>query len=174
VTIIDTRVLEHRALVAFLREHVQESMAFYVEYDFRKVLIVSAASFIEKRIVDTLHAFASKAADQRIEHVLRNTVFKREKFSSLFEWSGNNVNAFLKQFGEDFKKLLAESISNDLQLSNGAKSFLKLGHLRNNLVHNNFADSSSDQTVEDVYAEYNSAMCFVEFLCQRFDETVAS
>jgi hypothetical protein len=167
MNVIDARVAEHRALVAFLRDHGEISMASDVEGDFRKVLVVSAASFIEKRIVDALHTFAGKVDDPRVVAVLKNSAFKRDKFSSLFQWGDNNVNGFLRLFGDDFKVALNKDIGARPGLPDGMKAFLKLGHHRNRLVHNDFADLTSDQTVDEVYALYAAAKAFVDYLCDR-------
>ena len=166
MSVVDSRVAEHRALLAFLHAHGEVSMASDVENDFRKVLVVSSASFIEKRLVDVLHSFASNAKDVRMAEALINTAFRREKFSSLFDWGANNINGFLKIFGDPFKASTLDAIASEPHLPEGMKAFLKLGDQRNKLVHNDFADLTFDQTVEEVYFLYTSAMRFVDHLCK--------
>ncbi len=166
-SVVDVRVAEHRSLLAFLIEHGQVSMANDVENDFRKVLVISAASFFEKRIVDALHTFANLAEARRMGEVLKNTTFKREKYSGLFQWDGNNVNGFLRLFGLDFMKDLSKEIAADACLQEGMRAFLKLGDQRNRLIHNDFADLSSDQTVDEIYATYETGRAFIDYLCDR-------
>lgn len=49
------------------------------------------------------------------------------------------------------------------------KSFLEIGHLRNILVHSNFASYSLlDKTVEEIYELYNEGLGFVEYLKSKF------
>ena len=167
-TVVQVRVDEHRSLLAFLREQGQVSMANDVENDFKKVLVVSAASFFEKRIVDALHAFASKAHDSRMAEIMVSTAFKREKYSSMFQWTANNVNSFLALFGREFKASVSEEIGKDPQLMTGMRAFLQLGEHRNRLVHNDFADLTvGDKTVDEVFAAYVEADHFVDHLCTR-------
>jgi len=84
----------------------------------------------------------------------------------LFGWGENNVNGFLKIFGDAFKASMLEKIGSDPFLPEGMKAFLKLGDQRNKLVHNDFADLTFDQTVEEVYVLYSAAMRFVDHLCE--------
>jgi hypothetical protein len=143
-------------------------MANEVENDFKKVLVVSAASFYEHLVVEALHRFACKAPDPRVGEFVKRTVVKRG-YSSLFDWDAGNVNGFLAHFGDEFKKDVSTEIKADDDFRGGMAAFIQLGAQRNTLVHKNFADNTTagDQTVEEIYSSYTVALRFVEHLCTR-------
>jgi hypothetical protein len=66
-----------------------------------------------------------------------------------------------------FKSTFLGALDANPDLPDGMKAFLALGDHRNRLVHNNFADLTTDQTVEDVYSLFGKAQSFVDHLCAQ-------
>ena len=165
-TIVEIRFAEYKALLKVLYDGNEISMANSAEEDFRKVLTVSAASYFEKLIVHTLNEIAGSVSDRRMGEALKNTTFRREKFSSLFTWGESNVGGFVKIFGQQFKEHFLKTLA-EPSLKDGMRAFLKLGEQRNYLVHNDFASSTTDQTLDEVFMQYPSARQFVDHLCEQ-------
>jgi hypothetical protein len=140
----------------------KNEISFATEYkgQFAKILLLACASYFETRIanvvLDTLdtkncsltHSFISKKALSRQYH-------------TLFDWKGKNANSFFGLFGEDFREFMKKRVTEDESLKNSIKDFLELGHLRNQLVHDNYATVTLSLTVEDINEKFISAQSFV-------------
>ena len=57
---------------------------------------------------------------------------------------------------------MEEKVKSDPALDESIKAFLQLGSLRNQLVHQNFAQFTVDFTAEDIFDLYQKANEFVE------------
>ena len=107
---------------------------------------------------DLTHSFVSKKALSRQYH-------------TLFDWKGKNANSFFGLFGEEFKEFAKLKVKDDDNLNVGIKNFLELGHLRNQLAHDNYATFILSLTVEDISEKFISAQSFVlniEFLVNQY------
>lgn len=140
----------------------KNEISFATEYkgQFAKILLLACASYFETKIanvvLDTLdtkncsltHSFVSKKALSRQYH-------------TLFDWKGKNANSFFGLFGEEFREFMKKKVIADEILNKSIKDFLELGHLRNQLAHDNYATFILSLTVEDINEKFISAQLFV-------------
>lgn len=142
----------------------------YIDDAYKKILILSAASFFEKVITESIKGFSKKLCpyDQRITSFIENKALKRQ-YHQLFNWEANNTNKFWSLFGDDLKSFVREYIKDHPDLEIAEKNFIDLGEQRNLLVHKNFAEFDVNVTRNDIYKKYCSAKVFVEFVSDVLD-----
>lgn len=179
---------QYDEIVAYLEDEGQVSLSDNFKSNFRKVLILSAGSYFEHEITDILKEFviAKSNNDSRIVHFLEKQAINK-KYHTLFDWGkqdnpespGNNANTFFKLFGEDFKRQREDDLkrrSGDTpeqtalkEKTQGAiEAFIEIGHLRNILVHSNFAAYNYEQkTAEEIYALFQKAEQFLGYLREK-------
>ncbi len=163
---------EYDALVEYLTTQ-QPSLLNDLNKNFRKVLLLSAGSYFENQITTLLSDFvrAKSNNDERIVNFLEKQAISG-KYHQLFEWGkqdkpeefGKNANKFFSYFGLDFRKQLetelkpkqnetVEEKASREQIVSSIEAFLEIGHLRNILVHSNFAAYNYDQkTTDEIFA----------------------
>ena len=163
---IDSLIERHEEIGAFFDEHDEISLRDYADSEFRKVLVLSVASFFEQQISDAVARLAASTNSRRVENLIRFKAISRQ-YHSYFNWDGNNANKFLSLFGSEFKDEVAAEIRQDSSLEEGCKSFLRLGQERNRLVHSNFASAPLDKTLLEIQDSYRKALDFVEYLSKR-------
>jgi hypothetical protein len=97
-----------------------------------------------------------------------------KQYHSWFDWEAKNINKFLSLFGHDFKIAARNLIDRSERLRAAETSFMYIGALRNQLVHNNFASFSIDDSMDDVFRKFQEASELVEALKHVFQEYVGS
>jgi hypothetical protein len=167
---------EYERIEGYLSQQNQISLVSDLNKHFRKVLILSAGSYFEDKITAILFKFAQlKSGDPRIVNFLKKQAIEG-KYHTLFDWGeknnpespGKNANAFFKLFGDDFKKKAEEDIRTDIKLDESIKAFIEIGHLRNILVHSNFAEYAYEQkTPNDIFDLFQKAEFFLEYLMKE-------
>jgi len=168
---------EYEGIVDFLKEQKQPSLQSDVNKHFTKILVLSAASYFEHQIQEILIEFVSVTSnkDLRVTNFLKKKAIGQQ-YHTFFNWGeknnprkpGKTANSFFALFGEDFKKELSEEIKNNEDLDKSIKAFLEIGHLRNLLVHSNFAAYSLDfKTSDEIFVLYQKAMNFVKFVEEK-------
>jgi hypothetical protein len=163
-TPIDQFILEHYALTDFLEKEI--SFKLNVDREFRKVLVLSVASYFEAQLLESLKEMTKCCMNQPVAFFLDKKAISRQ-YHTYFQWQEKNINSFLGLFGDDFKKSMLNKIKQQ-QLEQNMNDFMALGRTRNQLVHDNFVIASlPDWTVEDIVEKYKSALKFVEFLTQE-------
>jgi hypothetical protein len=164
-TAIDRLYTEHRDLEAHLLEHGQISFVSNVDANFRKALLLAAASYFEVRIRDCILDFVKERAarDELVTAFLKNKAIERQ-YHTYFDWEKTNANKFFSLFGPGFKERMAAAVAGNEQLKQAIAAFLEVGALRNNLVHQDFASFPLDKTVDDIYRLYKAALEFVDVL----------
>ncbi len=159
----------HKELYDFLLREGQVTYATDHSAQATKALLLSCASQFEVKILAIIKDIMCVN-----ECLLRNEFIYYQalnrKYHSLFKWEDNNANAFFALFGSDFKDFMKKKVREDLELKNSIQSFLKIGELRNILVHNDFLNYSFSLTEEEVYSHYNNAIKFVDSLSRYFYE----
>jgi hypothetical protein len=174
MTPVDVLYEEYLSIVGYLNDNSQPSLSSDVNKHFKKIIVLSAASYFEHRIQEVLIEFVSK---QTNSNTLALNFFKKKaitmQYHTYFSWGekgnpnkpGNNANSFFALFGDDFKKKSEETIKQSQELTAAMKAFLEIGHLRNILVHSNFAAYNFDnKTTEDVVKLYRDGLIFVMFV----------
>lgn len=164
-TIVDSIYNDFKGLLQYLKQNQQVSMISDADNNFKKVLLLSAASYFEQQITDIIIKFVKiKSNDNKeIYSFIKITGIDR-KYFTYFSWERKNANQFFALFGEDFKQEIINQINSESKLEDSIKSFLEIGRLRNELVHQNFASYSLDKTAEEIYSIYKQSLPFIELL----------
>lgn len=162
-TIIDQQYENGSLLVEFLKE--QHQLTFYTEAEnnFRKTILLSAASFFEKEISDTIINFAKSHTNDNdlIVSFIKQKAVSRQ-YHTYFDWEkATNANKFFGMFGEDFKSRMTQQVKEDGNLNDSIRSFLEIGQERNKMVHQNFAEIVIDKTADEIYKLYQSSLLFI-------------
>lgn len=151
------------SLKKYLLENKQLDYSISVENDFRKNLLISSASFIESSVQSILIDFVnSNSSHSVIVNFLKNKAISRQ-YHSYFDWNGKNINGFLGLFGPDFRDSVKQSIK-EKKLEEKIKSFIELGKLRNELVHQNFILYTIEKTADEIKVLFDEAEEIVDFL----------
>lgn len=171
-TIIDRIYVENTALIEFLEEAKQVSFKIDAELNFKKGLLLSIASLFEVQITELLEDFIGRCSNKNpfVVSFFKNKALKRQ-YHTLFSWA-NNANDFFSLFGNDFKVKMKARVKEESKLEEAVKSFLELGRLRNQLVHNNFAEFNIDKTAEELYKAFGKANYFIEEIEKELEENI--
>ena len=167
---IEQQYQDSKDLVAYLMGKGEVSFATYIDSVYKKVLVLSAASYFESIISKYISDYAIKASDpdKRIVTLIANKVIERQ-YHTLFDWESKNTNKFWSLFGENTKRKVREQLNADDHLKAAEQSFIELGRQRNLLVHENFAEYDVNTTVEEIYTKYKLACEFVSFIATVLD-----
>jgi hypothetical protein len=174
MTIVDHLYGEYTDIVAYLNDSNQPSLASDTNKYFKKIIVLSSASFFENEIQSILVDFVGASTDNnlRIINLLKKKAIG-QNYHTFFAWGekndpnkpGKNANVFFSIFGDDFKLEVQEEIKNNERLDKSVKSFLELGHLRNILVHSNFAAYNLDnKTPEEIYLLHQESVLFIQYI----------
>lgn len=161
---------EYGELIEFCRSNNQVSFELYINDTYKKVLLLSAASYFETIITKTIHDFVNEKTRYNPEIVafVDNKAMKRQ-YHTFFNWDGNNANQFFGLFGDAFKRRAREEIQAK-KLDEAEGAFLSIGRERNRLVHQNYIEVQINGTFEEIYAKYEKACDFVGLITQLLYE----
>jgi len=84
----------------------------------------------------------------------------KRQFHTLFDWDRQKANGFFAMFGDACRDRYKKEYQADANLSESADSFLEIGSLRNQLVHQNYADFNLSKTAEEIAALHARAVAF--------------
>ena len=159
---------ENRDLLEFLTASKEITYHRVADDAFRKGLALSSASLFENLITDALTRYAKHHSSNNLclMSMLKVRVFTKQ-FHTFFEW-GKNAGPFFKLLGEDLGKSLEKECKNE-PLRTALGSFLELGQLRNELVHQNYATYPLEKTAQEVFELYSKALVFVVRVQQLLD-----
>ena len=162
---IERQYQDSQELYNYLLGKGEISFATYIDNVYKKVLVLSAASYFESKISELISKYAAKASgsDKRIVKLIESKVIERQ-YHTLFDWKANNTNAFWKLFGEETKESVRQTINGDEKLKTAEQCFIDLGRQRNLLVHENFAEFDVNITVEEIYKKYRQACNFISLI----------
>ena len=166
---------DHNDLAAYLQASNELHLLSTVQDSFRKTLLIAAASYFEVRFTETivgLYQEADRGAGILSEFVRRKAIGR--SFASLFNWDSGNANSFYNLFGPDFSGYMKERVRADDALAEAVKAFIEIGHLRNELVHKNYADFRLDKTVDEIYRLYHAAAYFLSYFPVAVGECIAT
>ncbi len=170
---------EYKSIFNFLNNEGQPSLSSDVNKHFKKIILLSSASYFEHKIQEILIEFVSNKSNNNSMAV---NLFKKKAISmqyhSYFSWGeknnpdkpGKNANQFFALFGDDFKKEVEEEIKIKSELEQSVKAFLEIGHLRNIMVHSNFAAYYIDnKTAEEIFELYGKAIPFITYISEKLN-----
>jgi len=174
MTPVDILNQEYQSIIGFLEQNAQPSLASDVNRYFKKVIALSSASYFEHKIQEILVQFISQKTNH---NNLVISFFKKKaigmQYHTYFSWGekdnpdrpGKNANSFFSLFGEDFKRQVEAEVKASADLEIAVKSFLEIGHLRNILVHSNFAAYDiENKTADEIFALYMTGLPFIEYI----------
>jgi len=180
MTPVDILNEEYRSIVNFLIENSQPSLSSDTNKYFKKIILLSSASYFEHKIQDALIDFVSKETNYNVKAI---NFFKKKaigmQYHTYFSWGekdnpdkpGKNANTFFALFGEEFKKKIEDELKNNEDLQKSVRAFLELGHLRNILVHSNFAAYNlENKTAEEIFDLYKNGVPFIEYIKVKLNE----
>lgn len=162
---IERQYQDSQELYNYLLGKEEISFATYIDSVYKKVLVLSAASYFESKISELISNYATNASgsDKRIVKLIESKVIERQ-YHTLFQWDAKNTNAFWKLFGEKTKEKVRQKINSDEKLREAERCFIELGRRRNLLVHENFAEFDVNITVKEIYGKYREACNFISLI----------
>ena len=158
---------EFSDLLDLLEKSNEISLRNTVDDNFRKVLLIAAASYFERRMTDTILTFVAEVTAQ--DHILTNLVKSKvvnRQYHTWFDWEKRNANRFFAIFGTSFKNTAITEVNANANLESSIKAFIEIGNARNRLVHQDFASFTLEKTSDEIYELYCSAIVFVEWFPQ--------
>ncbi|MBI1925406.1 hypothetical protein HYR99_14285 [Candidatus Poribacteria bacterium] len=162
-TVVDRLYNEFQYLVSYLDRGGEISLRNTADENFRKALLLAAASYFERRICDDLLVFFNEMSSQNLLLVefVKNKAISRQ-YHTFFQWELRNANQFFGLFGDSFKIFMGKEVKGDEELDEAIKAFLEIGNERNRLVHQDFGTFFLEKTVDEIYQRYKTALRFVE------------
>lgn len=171
--LIEKLYSDNKALSDYLLSQGQLSFWADVDNNFKKVLLLAVASYLEKQITEILTDFSSQASSNcdPLVNFVQNKAIKKQ-YHTFFNWETKNVNNFLGLFGDSFKAQCVSDINTDNNLNDGVKAFLEIGSQRNYLVHENYAAYYLEKTSDEIFELYKKSQAFIDYLKRKFTEFI--
>lgn len=143
----------------------EPSLRITANDNFRKSLLLAAASYFEKRICDIVLEFVRERSKGSVllEEFVRNKAITRQ-YHTWFDWEKNNANRFYSLFGKSFSEMMRERVKQIGGLQDSERAFLEVGNERNKLVHQDYVTFLLNKTMDEIYQCYRKALDFVEIL----------
>lgn len=156
---------DHKDLHDKLLEISEITFATIVNDDFKKILLLSVASYFERRIQDAIRKCIEKYShnEPRVVEFVTCKGIDRQ-YHTYFDWDSSNANRFFKLFGNRLKQEAITDTNANEKLSQATKDFIELGRIRNEMVHGNFGQYVFEKTPSEVYQLYISAKFFVDYV----------
>jgi len=166
-TPIDIVYADGKRLSEVLTAQKEVSLEVSTQANQRKILLLSTASWFEFKLCEAMRAFSAVHSNQHpgVQGVIRIKAIERQ-FHTWFDWKNKSAGSFYKLFGECGDTMKAK-VAARAELKDGEKAFLELGQIRNELVHQNFAMFPLNMTSDEVYATYQRAALYVEWVGQE-------
>ena len=176
-TIVDQLHENFSGLLSILDDAGEVSLRSVADDNFRKSLLLAAASYFERILTDTVLNFVEDSTNGNIliVELVRKKAVSRQ-YHTWFQWNQSNANSFYALFGREFRTFMKRKIA-DKELEDSVKAFLELGSERNRLVHQDFGRFVLEKTTEEIHDLYAQAMKFVNFVpsaLREFDSRQAS
>ena len=173
-TPVDRIYGEFVALKKHLDAQGEVSLSSSADENYRKALILSAASYFETRVCDDIQKYVEDVCEigTLVPDLVKNKAINNRLYSTFFDWNkGTNANQFFAIFGDAFKKRMIQEVTDNNQLQLSIKAFLEVGRDRNRLVHQNFASFVLEKTAAEIFELYERARYFVDLIPTRLRQT---
>ncbi len=159
---------EYSQLKDFLIDNNEISLSSSVNHHFRKIFLLSCASYYEKRITELIKVFIdNNSLDTRVLSFTTNKAINYQ-YHTYFQWDQKNINNFLGLFGNSFKDDVSTEIKRSDTLSAQVEAFLIIGNERNRMVHTNFLEYQLNKTFDELISLNEKASAFIEYLKTKF------
>jgi len=174
-TVVEAFYGEFVAIVQLLDRYGAVSFRNTVNDNFRKTLLLCAASHFEHRITSDVISFCSEVTkgNSLIPALVKSRAVARQ-YHTWFSWNANNANAFFASFGDEFRDYMVKRVENNDELARSIRDFMEIGRDRNRLVHQDFGNFTLEKTAEEIFALYASAIVFVELIPKLLREYSSS
>ena len=155
---------ENKLLINKLLAEGEISLVATIDDILRKTLLMSAASYFEHTISESILEYVAEIADNdtAVISLVKAKAIERQ-YHTYFSWDSSNANSFFGYFGEKYKIYAKEIVEQDPDLKESIRAFLELGSLRNQLVHKDYANFPLEKTADEIYHLYLVAIRFVDF-----------
>lgn len=159
------RLYEESSAVVDLLGRDQPSLVVAAGDNFRKMLVLAAASYFEHRISTCISEFIHERAsgNSLVIGFVKNKAIARQ-YHTWFKWDETHANHFFGLFGSQFKQMMGERVRDSDELRSSIRAFLEIGNERNKLVHQDFATFSLEKTLDEIYELYRQSLLFVDGL----------
>jgi RiboL-PSP-HEPN len=163
--VVDKLYGEFVAIVQMMDRYNAISFRNTLNENFRKTLLLCAASHFEFRITSDVMSFCEEISggNSLVPSLIKKKAVTRQ-YHTWFNWESNNANAFFSMFGEEFKAYMAALLKTDENLTKSVADFIELGRERNRLVHQDYGSFSLEKTSEEIFSLYASGLMFVEYV----------
>jgi len=173
MSVIDRLYTDSRDLLHYLQENGEISFQNNVDDNFRRTLLLSAASYFEAAIKESMiKCFEVESNGSEIVLRFLEKKAMERKYHEFFSWKESNANAFWALFGDGFSNFMKSQVNGDTALKESIRAFLKIGNSRNELVHQNFATFPLEMTADEIYQLYKTALFFVEIFPVKLREYI--
>jgi len=164
-TATDKLYHDAKTIIGVLEQRAEVSLQVAAADHFRKVLLLSAASYFEHRMCSSVLEFVRERAggSALVENFVRNKAVERQ-YHTWFAWEERNANKFWGWFGSEFRVHMTAKVKEDDDLRLSVQAFLELGNERNKLIHQDYATFPLNKTLDEIYALYRQALKFVDHL----------
>lgn len=158
-------------LFEFLQYQKQQEFLKIVDNNFRKLLLISAASYFEKRLSDSVIRLAESvtANDHVVVNLIKRAAVERQ-YHTWFAWDRRNANRFFSIFGDSFKTFAQRMVSEDEAVNKSIADFMEIGRERNRIVHEDFSSFFMEKTFDEINDLYLSAKIFVDWFPRIMEE----
>ena len=130
--------------------------------NFRKILLLAAASHFERRLSGSVLEFVEglTSSNHVLKWLIKNGVVER-KYHTWFDWKAHNANKFFGLFGEDFKHHMSERVKEDAAIESAIQAFMEIGRERNRVAHEDYVSVPLEKTSQEIHQLYREAAKFV-------------
>lgn len=149
---------DYQGLVSDLSTQSPSGLAA-LNRSYHKVLLVAAASSLEDRVKLITESIFQRHGRDELGHFVSSRVLVRG-YHGLFDWKAEKAQPYFASFGDDCGKDFKATLQSDDNLRSEHDSFMKLGNLRNLVVHNDYANYSINITPDEVMTSYRKAILF--------------
>ena len=162
-TAVDRLFEESSAVLTALESIPELSLRISAGDNFRKALLLAAASYFEHRLCAAVIEFARErsSGSMLIENFIRNKAISRQ-YHTWFKWDDGNANHFYALFGPEFRAVMVDKVKTSDELRASVKAFLEIGNERNRLVHQDYATFPLEKTLDEIYNLYRNAKKFID------------
>lgn len=168
-TPLNKLISDYKDLYQYLLDNGQVSLAINIEDHYRKIFLLSCASYYESQLQDIIKKFVEiHSTDERVLCFLTNKAISRQ-YHTYFSWEANNINSFLGLFGNEFKSKISVEIKASPDLSKYVSAFLIIGNERNKMVHENFLSYPLEKTFQELESLNQYALKFLDYIRHIFD-----
>ena len=158
-------------LLEFLRSQMRHEFHQLVDENFRKLLLIAAASYFEKRLSEAVIELAEKVTSEEhvVVYLIRRVAIERQ-YHTWFDWKVQNANRFFSIFGDNFKTFAQGMVSENETINKSISDFMEIGRERNRIVHEDFSSFFMEKTFDEINDLYLSAKIFVDWFPRVMEE----